>query len=189
MPKWIDLRQHRETGIETLHAHFQGHAYDPRLAAAAFAFQAVHDAELRMVRDAALNQLLERLSAHLLWRRTLNPDPRLPLVAQRARDFLHAHLHQDIGLEQLAAACNIDRYRLSRAFKAAFGLPPHAYQMQLRLAHARRHLAPGAQPAQVATDLGFADQSHLGRWFLRAYGLPPAQYRSRCTKLPDLPPA
>ncbi|WP_410967232.1 helix-turn-helix transcriptional regulator, partial [Salmonella sp. SAL4436] len=86
----------------------------------------------------------------------------------------HAHLHHDIGLEQLAAACNIDRFRLSRAFKAAFGLAPHAYLVQLRLAHARRLLAAGASPAQVAPALGFADQSHLGRWFLRAYGMTPA---------------
>jgi len=275
-PNWIDLRQEPETGIETLRAHFQGHAYDPhwhdsylvgvteqgvqqftcrrarhqstpgkvfllepgelhdgdapcpegftyrmlyldphwisrelcgfiedappgsqlgfahtlasdpRLATAtALAFQAVHEPELRMVRQAALDQLLEQLSGHLHWRRRLNPDPRLPLVAQRARDYLHAHLHQDIGLDHLAAACAIDRYRLSRAFKAAFGLAPHAYLVQLRLARARRQLAAGQRPAQVALELGFADQSHLGRWFLRAYGLTPAQYRRRCTKLPD----
>ncbi|NER62084.1 AraC family transcriptional regulator, partial [Pseudomonas sp. MAFF212428] len=49
----------------------------------------------------------------------------------------------------------------------------------------RRQLAAGQRPAQVALDLGFADQSHLGRWFVRAYGLTPAQYRRRCTKLPD----
>lgn len=273
---WIDLRQEPDTGIETLRAHFRGHAYDPhwhdsylvgvteqgvqqftcrrarhqstpgkvfllepgelhdgdapspegftyrmlyldpqwlerelrgftehappasqpgfahtlasdpRLAAAtACAFQSLHEPELRMVRQAALDQLLEHLSGHLQWRRRLDPDPRLPLVAQRARDYLHAHLHHDIGLEQLAAACNIDRFRLSRAFKVAFGLAPHAYLVQLRLAHARRLLAAGSSPAQVAPALGFADQSHLGRWFLRAYGMTPAQYRRRCTKLPD----
>ena len=26
---WIDLARDLDTGIETLHAHFQGHAYDP----------------------------------------------------------------------------------------------------------------------------------------------------------------
>ena len=109
----------------------------------------------------------------------------LPLVAQRARDYLHAHLHQDIGLDHLAAACSVDRFRLSRAFKAAFGLAPHAYLVQLRLARARRQLAAGRSPAHVAFDLGFADQSHLGRWFLRAYGMTPAQYRRRCTNRPD----
>jgi AraC-like DNA-binding protein len=33
--------------------------------------------------------------------------------------------------------------------------------------------------------LGFADQSHLGRWFQRAYRLSPADYRKRCSIVPD----
>jgi AraC-like DNA-binding protein len=38
---------------------------------------------------------------------------------------------------------------------------------------------------QVASALGFADQSHMGRWFRRAYQLTPADYRKRCSNLPD----
>jgi len=109
----------------------------------------------------------------------------LPLCAQVARDYLHAHLDQDIGLVELAQVCGVDRFRLTRAFKAAFGLAPHAYLIQLRLARARRRLALGETPASVATSLGFADQSHLGRWFRRAYRLTPADYRKRCSNLPD----
>ncbi|MCP6275069.1 helix-turn-helix domain-containing protein, partial [Klebsiella pneumoniae] len=76
-------------------------------------------------------------------------------------------------------------FRLTRAFKAAFGLAPHAYLVQLRLSRARRLLADGLSPAETAAALGFADQSHLGRWFRRAYGLTPAAYRARCSNLPD----
>ena len=112
-------------------------------------------------------------------------DPRLPLVAQKARDYLHAHFYQDIGLDELASACGTDRFRLNRAFKAAYGLPPYAYLVQLRLAKARQMLAVGGQPADLASALGFADQSHLGRWFRRAYGMTPAAYRRQCTQLPD----
>jgi AraC-like DNA-binding protein len=106
-------------------------------------------------------------------------------VALRARDYLHAHMDQDLGLDDLARATGVDRFRLSRAFKAAFGLAPHAYLVQLRLAKARRLLAAGQPPALVAMSLGFADQSHMGRWFRRAYGLTPAHYRKRCSNLPD----
>ncbi|KIQ37322.1 AraC family transcriptional regulator [Pseudomonas viridiflava] len=273
---WIDLAQDRDTGIETLRAHFRGHAYDPhwhdsylvgvteqgvqqfhcrrqrhastsgqvfmlepgevhdgdapnadgftyrmlyldphwigreltslfedapqgfqpgfastlvrdpRLAQSiVFAFSALHDQESRIIRQSALDGLLERLTAHVHWRVRQEHDPRLPLVALRARDYLHAHFRRDLGLDELALACGVDRFRLTRAFKAAFGLPPHAYLVQLRLSMARRLLARGAQPVEVASDLGFADQSHLGRWFLRAYGLTPAAYRTRCTDLPD----
>lgn len=273
---WIDLAQDADTGIETLRAHFEGHAYDPhwhdsylvgvteqgvqqfncrrarhqstpgkvfllepgdihdgeaptadgftyrmlyldpqwlerelvelfedaplnsqlsfantltsdpQLAqATSLAFQTLHGGELKIVRQTALDGLLEHLTRHLHWRTRCGADPRLPLVAQKAREYLHANAHLDIGLDQLAAATGVDRFRLTRAFKAAYGLAPHAYLVQLRLSKARRMLASGLQPAAVAMELGFADQSHLGRWFVRAYGLTPAMYRKRCSNLPD----
>lgn len=161
-------------------------ASDARLAqATSLAFQSLHRGELRIVRQNAMDTLLDQLTGHLHWRQRYRDDPRLPRVAHRARDYLHAHARQDIGLEELSLACGVDRFRLSRAFKAAYGLPPHAYLVQLRLARARRLLARGEQPADVAVALGFADQSHMGRWFVRAYGMTPAAYRKRCTNLPD----
>lgn len=275
-PNWIDLKQDTETAIETLRAHFEGHAYDPHFhdsylvgvteqgvqqfncrrarhdstpgkvfllepgeihdgkapaaegftyrmlyldpqwlarelatlfesapanaqlgfaqtlasdrplaQAAVGAFAALHGKELRIVRQSALDNLLDRLTGQLQWRLRTERDPRLPQVALRARDYLHAHAHEDISLDPLAKLCGIDRFRLTRAFRAAFGLAPHAYLVQLRLARARRLLAGGAWPAAVASELGFADQSHLGRWFLRAYGMTPAVYRKRCSNLPD----
>lgn len=149
------------------------------------ALQALSDNEPRMVRDAALDALLERISRSLHWRQRLPGNPQIPSVALRAREYLHAHFHQNIGLDELARACGVDRFRLCRAFKAAFGIAPHGYLIQLRLVRARRLLALGTTPADVASDLGFADQSHLGRWFRRANGLTPGAYRSLCTKLQD----
>ena len=159
---------------------------DPRLATAIYqAFHALHEDELRIVRQSAIDTLLGSLTCHLDWRKRQAFDPRLPWVAQVARDYLHAHVYEDIGLDDLAQACGVDRFRLTRAFKAAFGLAPHAYLIQLRLAKARQLLARGESPAQVASALGFADQSHMGRWFRRAYQLTPAHYRRLCTNLPD----
>ncbi|HJE67987.1 AraC family transcriptional regulator, partial [Pseudomonas oryzihabitans] len=153
--------------------------------AVAWAHEVLSRPELRIVRQSALDALLLRLLPQLQWRAPQAGDPRLPQVALRARDFLHAHHHEDIGLEELARAAGVDRFRLTRAFKAAFGLAPHAYLVQLRLSRARRLLADGLSPAETAAALGFADQSHLGRWFRRAYGLTPAAYRARCSNLPD----
>ncbi|PKQ40881.1 AraC family transcriptional regulator [Pseudomonas sp. YY-1] len=149
------------------------------------ALQALNDNEPRMVRDAALDALLERISRSLHWRQRLPGNPQIPRVALRARDYLHAHFQENIGLDELARVCGVDRFRLSRAFKAAFCIAPHGYLIQLRLVRARRLLALGTAPADVASDLGFADQSHLGRWFRRANGLTPGAYRNLCTKLQD----
>lgn len=188
-PRWLDreLRAQFEEAPDNAQLSFAATlAEDPRLAiATADAFEAMHHDELRIVRQTALDHLLANLTSHLRWRTLIDPDPRLPLVAQRARDYLHSHLHQDIGLDDLARVTGVDRFRLSRAFKAAFGMAPHAYLIQLRLTRARHLLARGEAPVSVAAALGFADQSHLGRWFQRAYRMTPADYRRRCSNVPD----
>lgn len=188
-PRWLDreLRAQFEEAPDNAQLSFAATlAENPRLAiATADAFEAMHHDELRIVRQTALDHLLANLTSHLRWRTLIDPDPRLPLVAQRARDYLHSHLHQDIGLDDLAQVTGVDRFRLSRAFKAAFGLAPHAYLIQLRLTRARHLLARGEAPVSVAAALGFADQSHLGRWFQRAYRMTPADYRRRCSIVPD----
>jgi len=188
-PRWLDreLRAQFEEAPDNAQLSFAATlAEDPRLAiATADAFEAMHHDELRIVRQTALDHLLANLTSHLRWRTLIDPDPRLPLVAQRARDYLHSHLHQDIGLDDLAQVTGVDRFRLSRAFKAAFGMAPHAYLIQLRLTRARHLLARGEAPVSVAAALGFADQSHLGRWFQRAYRMTPADYRRRCSNVPD----
>ena len=86
------------------------------------AFRCLSANEARMVRQSVLDELLSRLASHLRWKIHLDPDPRLPRAAQRGREYLHAHLTHDIGLDDLSAACGVDRFRLTRAFTPAFGL-------------------------------------------------------------------
>jgi AraC-like DNA-binding protein len=56
-------------------------------------------------------------------------------------------------------------------------MAPSDYQRQLRLRAARRLLARGHRIADVASAVGFADQSHLTRWFVRYYGITPGAFR------------
>lgn len=156
---------------------------DPALAQATlFAFNTLHQKDVRLVKEAALDGLLERLANHVRRPAGLDEAVRAPAIARRARDYLIAHHEQDVSLHSLAAVCGIDRFRLTRAFKAAYGLAPHAWLIQLRLSRSRQLLAAGAQPAEVASRLGFADQSHLGRWFMRVYGITPGAYQRETTR-------
>ena len=273
---WIDLSQDADTGIETLRAHFEGHAYDPHW----------HDSYLMGVTEQGVQQFncrrarhnsvpgqvflvepgevhdgdaptADGFTYHMLYldpqwlarevsagggmrRSTVNwasPAPwptihawrcppakpsrhcssgELRIVRQtgngplartphrptplahplprrsapaaggpKGREYLHDHPHQDVGIDQLAPASGVDRFRLSRAFKGAFGLPPHAYLVQLRLSKRPTPARQGRATRDGGDGLGFADQSHLGRWFARAYGLTPAVYRKRCSNVPD----
>lgn len=103
-----------------------------------------------------------------------------PLAVARARELLAARLLDPPSLEELAAAVNLSPFHLSRVFRQATGLPPHAWIKQRRLEQARALLKQGGAPAMVAAQLGFADQSHLSRQFKQAYGVAPGEYRLAC---------
>ncbi|KEA62609.1 Transcriptional regulator, AraC family [Marinobacterium lacunae] len=188
-PDW--LHQQLRGIFEELPDRYELHiektlAADHRLAGSiSGAFLALSEREPRIVREACLDQMLERLTDHISWRRIASATGSRPDLASAGRDFLHAHLYNDVGLSDMAQTLGTDRFRLNRAFKAAYGLSPHAYLIQLRLVRARQLLGLGVPPAEVAAELCFSDQSHLGRWFKRAYYLTPADYRNHCTKLPD----
>ena len=105
-----------------------------------------------------------------------------PLAVARAREMLDARLDCPPSLEELAAAVNLSPFHFARVFRQATGLPPHAWLKQRRLGRARSLLRHGFLPLSVATDLGFADQSHLNRQFKQAYGVTPGEYRRACAE-------
>ncbi|MBR8451992.1 AraC family transcriptional regulator [Burkholderia multivorans] len=148
------------------------------------AFAALHGNEGRLARDQALDRLLMRLRGQLR-EPFVHEAGAVPPAIARVRDLLHARMDANLGLDELAELAGIDRFRLTRLFQRAFGTSPHAYLVRVRLRAARRLLAAGRTPAEAAADVGFADQSHLGRWFRRAYRITPAAYRRMCTNVPD----
>jgi AraC-like DNA-binding protein len=102
---------------------------------------------------------------------------RMSRAVREAREILHESLLDPPSLDDLAASVGVGAFPLLRAFRAATGLPPHAYLNQLRVRHARRLLDEGLRPAEVAAQAGFADQAHLTRHFKRTVGVPPGAYR------------
>ena len=98
-------------------------------------------------------------------------------AAERARACLHDTNARPVDLRTLAAQAGLSRFQALRAFKRHYGMPPHAYQLRVRVGLAQRSLRAGGQPAQVAADYGFVDQSHLTRHFKRLVGVTPAQYQ------------
>jgi AraC-like DNA-binding protein len=93
----------------------------------------------------------------------------------RMRECLHEE-GLDIDLDTLANKVGLSRFQALRAFKRRYGLPPHAYQLCLRVSRARTMLNAGGAPADVAVRCGFVDQSHLNRHFKRHLGVTPMQY-------------
>ncbi|HXH03604.1 MAG TPA: AraC family transcriptional regulator [Candidatus Competibacteraceae bacterium] len=99
---------------------------------------------------------------------------------RRVVEFLHGHLAEPLSLAQLAAVAGLRPLTLLRLFQRRYGLPPHAYLVQLRVARAKALLGAGLPIAAVAVDTGFTDQSHLHRHFKRLTGVTPGQYALAC---------
>jgi AraC-like DNA-binding protein len=95
--------------------------------------------------------------------------------AARMRECLNEE-GLNVDLETLANRAGLSRFHALRAFKQRYGLPPHAYQLCLRMNHARRLLLEGTSAADVALRCGFADQSHFNRYFKRFYAVTPMRY-------------
>ena len=94
----------------------------------------------------------------------------------RVREYLHENFEANPSLDSLASLARLSPFHLTRAFRNAFGIPPHAYLIQQRLARARWLLRQGSPPSITAASTGFADQSHLTKHFRKAYGVTPGVY-------------
>ncbi|MEW2131593.1 AraC family transcriptional regulator [Streptomyces sp. NPDC005435] len=98
-------------------------------------------------------------------------------LAARARAVLQERMAAPPTLERLAADLGTSPFALLRAFRAAYGMPPHTWLTDARVRRARLLLDAGSAPAEAAVAVGFTDQPHLNRHFTRIVGVPPGAYR------------
>ena len=102
--------------------------------------------------------------------------PRDFALLRRVKDRMQAEYASELRLEELAVEVGLTTFQLIGLFKRTVGLTPHAYLTQVRLNVACRHLAHARPLAEVATDVGFYDQSALTKHFKRCYGITPLQF-------------
>jgi AraC-like DNA-binding protein len=95
----------------------------------------------------------------------------------RAADYLEAHHACNVTLEHLCAVAELSEAHLIRAFKRRYGMTPHAYLLDARIKRGKARLRNGAAIADVAQEVGFADQAHFQRAFKRHVAATPGQYR------------
>ena len=127
----------------------------------------------RLQREAALHSLVTTLLSAESDPRSTAPEPR---AVSRAEAYLRAHWDQSVSLAELSRASGMSPVHLHRSFSRSVGLPPHAFQLQLRVDRAKALLAHGLDIASVAQRTGFADQSHFTRVFRRSVGVTPGRF-------------
>lgn len=82
--------------------------------------------------------------------------------------------HGLVRVDQLATEVGWSRKRLWSRFHSQIGLPPKRAAKLVRFDRAAHRLAAGADPARVALEGGYADQSHLHRDVMALTGVTPA---------------
>jgi AraC-like DNA-binding protein len=155
-----------------------------RLHAALSGPAAALDRDVRLV--AVLSELVDR---HADAERS-RPPHRGPVghrAVRRAHDYLHEHVADNVTLADLAAVAGVSPFHLTRLFTAALGVPPHAYQVQLRVERAKRLVLRGRSVTDAGHEAGFFDLSHFSRHFKRYVGVAPGAYARLARQRPGRP--
>jgi AraC-like DNA-binding protein len=94
--------------------------------------------------------------------------------------FISQNFADRITNEDLAKACGLSVRAFERQFQAAYNVSPHDYIRQLRVRMSCSALVFSRKSlAEVATEFGFADQSHFTKEFRRFMAETPRAYRTR----------
>jgi len=106
-------------------------------------------------------------------------SPSLPgYKLRQITDWMAEHMAEEFSLERLAEQARLSRFHFQRLFKAATGVAPSRYHIDLRMEEARRLLRETKMSVvDVALEVGYSNPSHFARLFRRETGLSPSDYR------------
>lgn len=97
---------------------------------------------------------------------------------QTITDYIAAHYAEPLDTSQLAKLIQAATTSFHRKFTQILGVTPNEYITTIRLNAARKLLEETDQlVADIATTVGFYDQSHFTKAFKKARGLTPGAYR------------
>ena len=107
-------------------------------------------------------------------------DPRLLRRLLRARDRMDAASHEEWPVERLAKVSGVSDAHFARAFKQAFGLPPHRYLLTRRIERASALLRDtDLAIIEIAFGTGWNSLGTFGRTFRDITGESPSALRAR----------
>lgn len=101
-------------------------------------------------------------------------------VLQRVKDYVEAHIAEDISLDMLAREAGVSRFHFIRLFKDSVGMTPHAYLIERRMVRACNLLMHTKQSiGEISVNCGFEDPSYFAARFRRLYRMCPREFRKR----------
>ncbi len=97
---------------------------------------------------------------------------------KQAIDYIDANLQKSISLKELAELLQMSNGYFSRLFKQSTGFAPHQYVIRSRVKRAQQLLKKEIAIADIAYQVGFANQAHLNYHFKRIVGITPHKYKN-----------
>lgn len=93
-------------------------------------------------------------------------------------DYIHAHLDEDLSLEELGNVACISKFHFLRLFKIAFNKTPYQFINEERVRKGRRMIERTRFSInEIARSLGFSNASSFSRMFFNQTGFYPTQLR------------
>jgi AraC family transcriptional regulator len=94
--------------------------------------------------------------------------------------YIEDNLAENIALGDLAAVVGLSVSHFNVLFREATGISPHQYLIRRRIERAKDMLSEGKLSiSQIASESGFAHQSHLARHMRRMLGVTPNALRKQ----------
>jgi transcriptional regulator of acetoin/glycerol metabolism len=101
-----------------------------------------------------------------------------PAAMRRIREYVDAHLSEQMELPVLAGVAGLSVFHFAREFKRTAGITPHQYILRKRVERAETLLGgTDLSLSEIAIASGFSDQSHLTRRFRQILGATPKEVR------------
>jgi AraC family transcriptional regulator len=103
-----------------------------------------------------------------------------PWQQRLATAYIQEHLNEQIPIGTLAQLVRLSPYHFCRVFKQSLGMPPHRYQTNRRVEHAKILLANRAGSiTEIGLAVGFSRPNAFATAFRKATGITPTDYRRR----------
>ncbi len=94
--------------------------------------------------------------------------------------YIHAHITEELSVEELCAVFGISRYRLYELARQHFGMPIASYIRKKKVELSAHHLVTrGATVSEAAEAAGFSDYNYFSKIFKREMGLLPTEYKKK----------
>jgi AraC-like DNA-binding protein len=140
--------------------------------------------ELEHSQEAAkssIHRAASLLQAQMRFEGRERQDPSQALLAWQTRlveSYIEEHIDRQILVADLSDLVHLSEAHFSRAFRLAYGEPPHAYIVRRRVELAAQLMLASSEPlSEIALKCGFHDQAHLNKQFRQLTGETPAAWR------------